>query len=347
LIKKNIHGRLLLVRADGGSSIGFGHIMRSMAIAEEWLLRGGRCLWLTTSPEALKAAGSSRDVESVLLAAPSGGQEDAAATRRLAEANDTAWVLADLFTYSPAYFASAGARKAKWMILADEPVTIGERIDAVLSPGPQASPDFYPGRSGKCELLLGLDYTLLRGELRMRPQVGRERPDRPGRILITFGGSDPLDVAWRTLVEISRQVPSPHVRWRVILGPGYRGRCPGDAQAFGDLQVEFVRYTSDMGHHYNWADLILCGASTTLWEAFFFGAPAVVIPAAGNQGRVFEALRQYPAAKCFAAPDAAFSDWLRGAIDGAEAGWMSMASASGPQLVDGQGVSRTVDFLSA
>jgi spore coat polysaccharide biosynthesis predicted glycosyltransferase SpsG len=347
---KNAYGRLLLIRADGGPQIGFGHVMRSMAVAEEWLARGGRCVWATDQPRALDAAGSGRDdIEVVVLETESGGVDDSRATRRIAEECDADWVFADLFTFSQAYFSSAGARRAAWMIVHDEPLPVNERIDAILNPGPQAAPGFYPGKSARCGLLLGLEYALLRSELRQMGTIRGVRNNPPKKILVTFGGSDPYDLTGQTLRALRAGIVDTAVQWRVILGPGYRGQCPGGKDIFGDLNVEFVRYTSDMGRHYAWADLIICGASTTLWEALYFGTPAVVIPAATNQSGVHAALADCPAVKRFAAPDGDFSDWmsLLTTLGVAEKNWIQDASEAGRKMIDGGGVSRVVDFLLA
>ena len=345
---KNAIGRLLLIRADGGPTIGFGHVMRSMAIAEEWLLRGGQCMWATTNPRALEAAGTGRDDMRILpMDVAPGGMEDSRLLRMLAEEYHADWVMSDLFAFTPAWFLSAGSRGARWMIVHDEALQLNERIRAVLNPGPQATEDFYRSRDSGCRLLLGLDYALIRSEIRARSERRSARGNPPRHILVTFGGSDPLDLTWGALDALSRETLRADVRLRVIMGPGYRGACAERGANFQNLSIEFVRYTSNMGGHYAWADLIICGASTTLWEAFYFGLPAVVIPAAENQYPVFDVLASSAATMRFARPDAAFASWLRAATDGAEAeqDWLARATAAAAMQVDGKGVERVVDYL--
>jgi UDP-2,4-diacetamido-2,4,6-trideoxy-beta-L-altropyranose hydrolase len=315
--------------------------MRSGAIAEEWLARGGQCLWVTTQPLALQESGRT-DVEVVTIDAEPGSREDSLATRGIAEKNRADWVIADLFAFSPAYFTGAGSRGAGWMIARDEPLQVNERIHAILNPGPQASPEFYPGRRSDCRLLLGLEYALIRSELRSNV-ARRETSDRlPRNILLTFGGSDPEDLTWRTLSRLLENPAIADVRWRVILGPGYRGKC---AAMDEPPTTEFVRSPSGMGEHYTWADLVVCGASTTLWEVFHFGRPAVVLPVAPNQETVIAALETCAAAVRFPRPDADLAGWMSAALSGGARDWLVAAAAAGPNLVDGQGASRIVDHL--
>lgn len=344
---KDAHGQLLLVRADGGPTIGFGHVMRSMAIVEEWMARGGRCAWLTTEPSALATIASRwDDLRVVPFDGTSGGSDDARATCELAEKLDAHWVLADLFHFSPAYFSALRNDDVRWMIVSDEPLNVNDRISAILSTGPQAVPEQYSGRDANCGLLFKLDYALIRSDIRTAGAHRNARQNPPRRVLITFGGSDPQDLTWRTLRALSQGLPGSDIRWRVILGPGYRGQCAEDIEDLENLSVELVRGASNMGEHYAWADLVICGANTTLWEALYFGLPAVTIPAAANQQPVFDALADCAAVKRVADPDAEFAQWMAEAMCEVPARFdWAAASAAASQLVDGKGVARVVDYL--
>lgn len=345
---KDAIGRELLIRADGSAHVGFGHVMRSTAIAEEWLSRGGGCLWVTTLLRGLDAVGSGRDdMRIVTSAVTPGGSDDSQLTRKLAEENDVSWVLVDLPVLHPTWFLSAGSRRARWMIAHDEPLPVNDRIHAILNPGPQADPGFYPGRSDNCDMLLGLGYALVRAEIRERGATARDRQSPPKRILITFGGSDPADLTWRALSALGPALAAEGTRWRVILGPGYHGRCVESIADFFDSSVEFVRYTSNMGGHYAWADLIVCGASTTLWEALYCGVPAMVTPAAANQRLAFEAIGSLRGVRCFSDVNADFVRAMERVVAGdpSERDWLAGVSASGTRPIDGCGATRVVDYM--
>lgn len=347
---KDAVGRLLLVRADGGARIGFSHVMRSTALAEEWLKRGGQCLWATTEPRSLDEAGAGReDLTVVVVDSTPGSVDDARITRALAEKNSVDWVYADMSACQPDYFACAGARRVRWMIACDVPLHVNERIDAILNPSPHALAAQYPGRSERCRMLLGLDYALIRSEFRERYENTAIRRNPPERLLITFGGSDPADFTRSTLRALAGALPPLPVRCRVILGPGYRGEFAERGANFENLEVEFVRYTSNMGAHYRWADLIVCGAGLTLWEAFHFGLPTVVMPITEDQRMTFEALSAIPVVRRFEKPGAEFCEWIAVVAAGEASGreWLASASEAGPRMVDGNGARRLVDMLLA
>jgi len=64
------------------------------------------------------------------------------------------WVLADLVTFSPAYFSSVGARPSWLVIVHDESLHVSERIKCDPQPG-SAARRLYPGHGPSCMLCSG------------------------------------------------------------------------------------------------------------------------------------------------------------------------------------------------
>lgn len=337
----------MLIRADGGSAIGFGHLMRCLALMEEWMDRGGRCLWATTDEEVLKKVASPRTgLATAQIKVSPGSEEDARETSRLAEDWRADWVLADLYQIQPRYFQGAGKGESHWAILSDGPLEITARVDAVLSPGPQAVPDFFPGRAPDCDLLTGLDYTLLRKEIR-EGIFKAEPPDFCQNILVTFGGSDPEDLTWLILTAAHDNPALFRLNWRVILGGGYRGRCSPKPENFPHLKIEYICNASSMSVHYAWADLIVCSASTTLWEALYSGLPALVLPAAENQQGILVKMAEYPMVKCFPEAGQALTGWLQQLAEGLPSArqWIKESTGAGRSVIDGMGIQRCIDYF--
>ena len=321
--------------------------MRCLAIAEEWSARGGSVLWLTRETRTVESMTTAINVRILELQAEPGTSADAVATREVAQSCRASWVLADLFGYDPSYFASAKTEDGRWMITCDEPLEIGDQIDAVLSPGPQATSAHFPGRKTSCDLLLGLEYALLRAAIRRDHAGTASRQIPPRNILMTFGGSDPNDLTHLTISLLRSHIPVSGIQWRVVLGPNYRGQCAAGIDDCGGWRVEFLHDVSDMARQYEWADLIICGASTTLWEALFFALPVIAIPAAASQLPLFNALVRFPAITRFSTPDQSFGEWISSLCQGRSdaVDWLTAASAAGPAMVDGRGTVRAVDYM--
>ena len=75
----------LLIRADGGASMGLGHVMRCLALAQAWQERGGQVTFLTTgSPSAFTERLQAEGMEWKAQPHLAGSQEDAAETAAVA-----------------------------------------------------------------------------------------------------------------------------------------------------------------------------------------------------------------------------------------------------------------------
>src|SRR4051794_13388511 len=97
-------GRTLLVRADGGRSIGSGHVMRSLGLVHAWQDRGGRAA--RAAPELPAFFRARRDVDDLSLidiAAEPGSQQDAEITIRVARDVGAEWVVVDGYRFGEAF----------------------------------------------------------------------------------------------------------------------------------------------------------------------------------------------------------------------------------------------------
>jgi spore coat polysaccharide biosynthesis predicted glycosyltransferase SpsG/CMP-N-acetylneuraminic acid synthetase len=136
-----------------------------------------------------------------------------------------------------------GARLADWVVNALYPV--GDDDGANVSSGPQ--------------------YATLRSEfINLPPKTVRERPER---ILITFGGTDPGGLAARCTRLLAGRVDA---EVRVILG-----LAAPDADFPEGVTVE--RHVKSMAAEMMDADLVLCAAGRTVYEAAAVGTPVAVL----------------------------------------------------------------------
>ena len=92
-------------------------------------------------------------------------------------------------------------------------------------------------------------------------------------MLITCGGSDPHGISLLILGEIAR-LKSSFEFIRVIIGPSFsKLHIDQIFHVCAENEIEYVISPSHMVDHYLWADIVLCGSSTSRYEAVACGTP--------------------------------------------------------------------------
>lgn len=125
--------------------------------------------------------------------------------------------------------------------------------------------------------LLGRRYLMLRRDIR-RYLRGSCRPSRGARLrlIVTFGGSDPVGATARTLHLLPADRPLELV---VIAGPGFRDETALNAAIVAATAaghtVDLRRSPEDPGGLFVSADAAICSAGGTLGELAFLGCPSL------------------------------------------------------------------------
>ena len=269
----------ILFRADASHAIGFGHVARLCALVEE---------------------ASSHGVEPIAMFAG-----DAPAIRSWAQDRH---IQVDV--------------QPEWSTLSVVKASEDPRTLAVVIDGPALALQIIPklpdrvrsiiiDDAGKCPLsvstvinhtyhalelaasypqarqrLLGRRYLMLRKDIK-RYMRGSCRPWSSNarlRVVVTFGGSDPVNATARTLTCIPPDRPLELI---VSLGPSYQGKDALDsaikaAQAAGHV-VDVRRSPDDPGALFATADAAICSAGGTLGELAYLGCPALAYAIARDQ----------------------------------------------------------------
>ncbi|HUJ59754.1 MAG TPA: hypothetical protein VLX92_14720 [Kofleriaceae bacterium] len=268
----------VVFRADASHELGFGHVARICALIEEVTARGGEPVALfggdvrmvgswardrkidaqvkQWSPTELLHAVADPRVRTLVIDGPH-------------IANDVVPKLAD---------------KATRVVLLDDIGHCSLGVTAVVNHNFHATAlaSAYPGASHR---LLGRRYLMLRRDIR-RFQRGSCRPMSGARlrVVVTFGGSDPVGATARTLRLVPSDRPLDLV---VIAGPGYRDdaaleQAAAAARDAGHL-VDIRRAPDDPGALFVTADAAICSAGGTLGELAYLGCPAVAFAIVPDQ----------------------------------------------------------------
>ena len=286
----------LVFRVDGNTSIGTGHVMRCLALAQAWQSEGGRSVFaMALSAPALEARLTSEGIDVFRLSAPSGSVEDARETTALVQKLRAKWVVIDGYSFGPS-FQCVLKDSDKSLLLVDDNGQPNQCFaDIILNQNIYADESLYPKRGASSTLLLGTKYALLRREF-LKPRVLHKQITKHQRILITLGGSDPENVTSRIITELKDR-DFENLEISVVVGPANPKYDVLVEEAKGlDCKCDLLKSATNMAELMDWADIAISGAGSTCWELAFIGLPMILIVLADNQIRTSNGLAEAGAA---------------------------------------------------
>jgi len=272
----------LLFRTDASLTIGTGHVMRCLALAQAWQDAGGHSLFaMAEATPAVQERLRSEGVEVLKLRLTPGTREDSDQIARLAANGNADWVVVDGYEFGAEYQLALKRAGHKVLFIDDNGHAEHYSADLVLNQNAYASEDLYRNRESGTELLLGLHYAMLRREFRT---WRGERPDGLGpgsKVLVTLGGSDAGNLTLRVIEALEYVQPA---TFEATIVAGGSSACAGELEAAAaKAGVHLLRNVNSMPELMAWADIAVSGAGTTVLELAFMGVPAILLVTAENQ----------------------------------------------------------------
>ena len=338
----------LIIRADASATIGHGHVMRCLALAQSWQDRGGRCIFASAHPiAALETRLKSEGFESVKLNAVSGSREDAEKLVECAAQNDTRWVVIDGYHFAIEYQRIVKTAGVKLLVVDDYGQIGSYAADVILDQNTGTAENFYHQRGADTELLLGTRYAMLRREFREWRGWKREVPPVARKLLVTMGGSDPENLTAQ-VIEAFGRLRLPELDVKIVVGGGnpHKAELSQVAATMDNIRIEVD--ARNMPELMADADVAISSASSTCWELCMLGLPAIVVDAARNQLPLAQALNSIEAAVHI--PRAEFRieritqeiQSITAAVDQRD-----KLSANASRLIDGRGAARVVSAMQS
>jgi len=339
----------LVVRADASSTIGTGHVMRCLALAQGWLDSvGGDVTFVSASlADWFLRRLATEGISVVSVDGARGGLDDADLTLATAARSGARWIVTDGYAFDDRYQRAIKAGPARLLFIDDYAHCTDHSADIVLNQNLHANDRMYRPLDDDTRLLLGPRYVLLRREFRQAGRSSQKAAGTGTRVLITLGGGDPDDVTTKVVNALSH-VPVKDLEAIVAVGPSNPNE-PTLQQAVEALPmpVRLEYGVEDMVPLMQWADMAICAGGSTCWELAYMGVPSVVVVLAENQRPIAESLAAVDAIE--------YLGWHSnlGVQDIAEAvGQLAISSERraalalrSKELVDGSGVDRVIHVL--
>lgn len=271
-----------LVRVDASTTIGNGHLARTLTLARALARQGFAMTFATHDPSASTRAWIAREGHAVHTL---GAERDREEASRAAEG--AALVVIDSYRFDRAYHDALRVPDRVVCViddLCDAPIG----GDAILNGNLYGDTLPYPADR---TLLVGPSFALVRDEIVAARAVPRIAHDGPPRLLVTMGGADPTGETTKVLSALSR-IEAPLDVHIVVGGANPHADIVRlGAQRLAQHHMTVLVDIATMGAEMAWADLAITASGGTCLELTCVGVPSIVIEVADNQRLVSKALR--------------------------------------------------------
>ena len=265
--------KVAVLRADASSSIGVGHVMRSLSLGEALLDEGfGVELVSFELAPSLQSLANSCGIKVVELpSAPRSGEDAQFVLTRNANI-----VVVDGYEFSREFFAVLELSDTSFAVIDDNAETNAHSPSAVINQNPHATASMFSHMQGNPKLLLGLQYAMVRKEVREVAAV--QLPTHEGEVFVAMGGADFLGLT----APIVEALAETGLQIRVAVGHANTQREQVKKLADQHGQVTLIEqndYVSSLAS----AHVAVLAAGSSLWEACAVGTPSIGLVVADNQ----------------------------------------------------------------
>ena len=342
------HSQTLVFRVDAGTSMGTGHVMRCLALAQAWRDQGNRGVFaMSSSTPAVDERLLLEGMDVMKVNASTGSEEVAAELIQFARNEGANWVVSDGYAFCAEYQRCLKRAGVRHLLVDDLGRIGGYYADIVLDQNASASESLYRDRQTNTRLLLGSCYILLRREFACWREWKREISANARRILVTMGGTDPDNLTEYAIRALATAAPR-NLEVVVVTTTScpHRRAIESAGAAFpGKLKV--LQNTTNMPELMAWADLAIIAAGGTLWELLYMGCPAISFARNGTQREVITQLHQQGIVETVERGQASEGAFLASTVyellNSAER--RRRMNAMGRERIDGRGAQRVCEFL--
>lgn len=337
----------LLIRTDASVSIGTGHVMRCLALAQAWQDQGGHAIFLMseTTP-AVEARLRAEGMHVVSSRFSVGSVQDSTNTADVAVENGADWVVVDGYRFGAEFQRAIKNSGQKLLFIDDNGHAEHYSADLVLNQNVHAKEAFYVLRSAQTRVLLGPMYALLRREFIPWRGWNREIPPSPKKVLVSLGGSDPQNIT-QLVIRALQQIAEEGLQIIVIAG----GSNPHVEElsryiVSSPLDIQLISNSTNMAELMAAVDFSISGAGSTCWEMCLMGLPAIIIDLAPNQTLLARSLNSIRAAVHLPIETVnadTLSRQVTRFLNSPE--MLTSLSASARELVDGNGSTRVAALM--
>ena len=278
----------LIIRADADERMGTGHIMRCVALAQEWKKQKGDVLFISSgSGKSVLERFNAEGFEVCMIASPFPDPVDIETTLQQAQKKNARVLVTDGYHFGPQYHEKIKSNGITLMVIDDYnhlPVYHG---DILLNQNLGARTIPYNTLPGTVKLL-GHQFIMLRNEFLTARKDRSPRTGNSENILVTMGGTDPDNTTLK-IIKALNLLTDITLNIKIILGPSNRHHeSIGNEAAVSRHRCRIISNALNMPELILWSDLAVSAGGSTAWELLYLKTPALFLINSENQKRLVE-----------------------------------------------------------
>lgn len=265
------------IRADGSADKGMGHIIRCIAIAQEFRNRGIKPIFIIKENKRLSNLLSEYAIDYISIKSIDIYSE-IEEVEIISKKIKFDYILTDSYWLSNEYLERL-KKLSKILISIDDNSLYQYPSDIIINYNIYAKDLNYKFKNDNCIALLGTKYSMLRKEfqninpIKIKPKVKR--------ILVTMGGTDINNFTPIVLEKLSEIEDS--ITIDVVVGNLFKCSEKIIDMARENKNINLIFNPNNMKEVMEKCDLAISASGTTVYELGVLGIPTILIPQIDNQ----------------------------------------------------------------
>ncbi|OPJ63287.1 UDP-2,4-diacetamido-2,4,6-trideoxy-beta-L-altropyranose hydrolase [Clostridium oryzae] len=278
---------IIAIRADGGKTIGMGHIMRTLTLAKELRVKGNDVFYICKAEDELINKASKE--ESLFYVGIEKIEMEGFAVKfiRQNRIEDICDVNADLlitdsYAVDTQYFDLTKTHFKITAYIDDENKLDYFNVDFIINQNAGAEAFNY-NVNKNTKLLLGSPFVMLRDEFRNADE--KKINTKVKDIMFTIGGSDFNHITEALIPAFNHM----NYNFHIVVGAAFE-----NTETLKDIAAKNIKlyFNANMSEVMKKCDIAISACGTTLYELSSLGVPAIGIVIADNQVRLADKLNE-------------------------------------------------------
>jgi len=272
------HKLKILVRADGDNRIGMGHIIRTMALAKEFMLRNCEVIYFVKEYNVVIDLLKENGFNTININCKTSLDKEIEIIEQVIIENKIDIFIGDA-KHINQYYLNRVEHKCSYLVLIDVLGDMSIGADIIINGGIYVEQLEIKAKEYNRNTLLGTNYSLLREQFYECRQRHINR--KVNNILITMGGADILELTPKILKYICDF--NEELSIDVVVGYACCNKHEIEKVAYNKTNINLYYNVTNMAELMYKCDLAISAGGTTLYELAATGTPTIGIIQVENQ----------------------------------------------------------------